>query len=373
MNILWLAWKDYTHPQRGGAEVVLRELTKRQVEDGHNVTILTAKHPGAARHEVLDGMQIIRVGSNRFVHPSMALFYYLRHLRGKFDLVVETVNTAPYFSLPFRGQSRAVAFYHQLARDIWLLETKPPLSHIGYYLLEPVATWLLAQAGTPLITISDSTKRDLMRFGWNPGRMHIISEGIEMEPVADLSQVQKYPRPTMLAFGTLREMKRNLDQIAAFELAKQHIPGLRLKIAGDASSAYGQQVLRRIAGSRFKADIEHIARRTTPEERLMLMRQAHVFTSTAIKEGWGLTITEAASQGTPSVVYDADGLRDSVMHHHTGLVTTPTPAALAQGISDLLADRSLYAKLQRNGWEWSKRITFDQSYKDFKQAMEARP
>lgn len=371
MNILWLAWKDYQHPERGGAEVVLRELMQRQVAEGHQVTLLTAQPPGTPKHEVLDGIEIVRVGNNRFVHPLMALAYYLRHLRGKFDLVIETVNTAPYFSLLFRGQTRAVAFYHQLARDIWFLETKPPLNYLGYYILEPVATWVLARAGTPLITISDSTKRDLARFGWDTGRIHIISEGIEMEPVADLSQVKKFPRPTMLAFGTLREMKRNLDQVEAFELAKQHIPDLQLKIAGDASNAYGQQVLARIAKSRFKADIEHIARRATHEEKVMLMRRSHVFTSTALKEGWGLTITEAASQGTPSVVYDADGLRDSVIHHHTGLVTTRTPAAMAQGISDLLADKSLYAKLQRNGWEWSKQITFDQSYKDFKQIMEA--
>jgi glycosyltransferase involved in cell wall biosynthesis len=369
MNILWLAWKDYTHPEMGGAEVVLRELTKRQIEEGHNVTLLTARHSGASKREMLDGIQVIRVGNNRLIHPFMALVYYLSHLRGKFDLVIETVNTAPYFSLLFRGQAKAVAFYHQLARDIWLLETKPPLSHVGYYLLEPIATWLLARAKTPLVTVSDSTKRDLMRFGWDEKRMHIISEGIEIEPISDLSIVKKYDRPTMLSLGAMRGMKRNMEIVEAFEIAKEIIPNLQLKVAGDASNSYGQQVLKRIKNSRFVADIEYLGR-VSRDQKIELMRRAHVIVSAALKEGWGLTITEANSQGTPAVVYDADGLRDSVVHTKTGLVTAPTPAALAGGITTLLSDPQLYETLQQNAWQWSKQITFDQSYKDFKQIME---
>ena len=369
MKILWLAWKDYTHPERGGAEVVLRELMQRQVAEGHTVALVTARHAGAAKHEILDGIQVIRVGGNRFVHPLLALAYYLAHMRSKFDLVIETVNTAPYFSLLFRGRARAVAFYHQLARDIWFLETKPPLSYIGYYILEPIATWLLAQAKTPLVTISNSTKRDLMRFGWDEQRAHIISEGIEIEPVADLATVKKYGQPTMLALGAMRGMKRNMDLVEAFEIAKEMVPGLKFKIAGDASNVYGQQVLQRIKRSRYASDIEYLGR-VSRKQKIELMQRSHVLASAAIKEGWGLTITEAASQGTPSVVYDADGLRDSVVHYQTGLVTTRTPAAMAQGIVDLLTDRSLYTKLQQNGWEWSKQITFDQSYKDFKQITE---
>lgn len=371
MNILWLAWKDYTHPEMGGAEVVLRELIKRQVAEGHQVTLLTARQPGAPERERMDGLEIIRIGSNRYAHPFQALAYYLRKLRGRFDLVIETVNTAPYFSLWFRGRSKAIALYHQLARDVWFFETKPPISHLGYYVIEPVATWLLSKAKTPLITISESTKRDLARFGWDLDRMHIISEGIEIEPVASLGMVKKYKRPTMLALGAMRGMKRNLHHIEAFETAKEALPELQLKIAGDASSPYGKQVMERISASRYSADIDYLGR-VSRDQKIELMGRAHVLISTALKEGWGLTITEANSQGTPAVVYDADGLRDSVIHKHTGLVTVPSPIALAHAVTQLLTDRGLYEKLQHNAWEWSKQITFDQSYKDFKQILEAK-
>lgn len=370
MNILWLAWKDYTHPARGGAEIVLREIMQRQRAEGHTVTLLTARHPGSSKHDTLDGIRVIRVGNNRYTHPIMALGYYLRHLHGKFDMIIETVNTAPYFALLFRGKARAFAMYHQLAREIWFLEAKAPFSHLGYYLIEPLATWLLGRTRTPLITVSESTRQDLARFGWGLNRSHIISEGIEIQPISSLKNIQKYAQPTMLSFGAMRSMKRTLDQIAAFQLAKRQLPDLQLKIAGDASGEYGKQVLQAIDTSPYRDDITYLGR-VSLQQKIQLMRACHIIAVTSIKEGWGLIITEAASQGTPAVVYDADGQRDSVRHGQSGLVTSPNPAALAEGIVELLTNMPLYNKLQRCGWEWSKLITFEQCYHDFKRITEA--
>jgi glycosyltransferase involved in cell wall biosynthesis len=89
-----------------------------------------------------------------------------------------------------------------------------------------------------------------------------------------------------------------------------------------------------------------------------------------VKEGWGLIVTEAASQGTPAVVYDVDGLRDSVRNGETGLVTrTNTPAELAANINVLLSQPNLYAHTRASGWEWSNIVTFDRSYLEFKEAL----
>ena len=41
---------------------------------------------------------------------------------------------------------------------------------------------------------------------------------------------------------------------------------------------------------------------------------------TSVKEGWGLIVTEAGSQGTPAIVYDVDGLRDIVVESETGVI-----------------------------------------------------
>lgn len=370
MNILWLAWKDQGHPTRGGAEVVLHELIDRQLAEGHNVTLLTAKYPGVKRKEQLpNGLQIIRIGSNRILHSVQALAYYLCFLRGRFGLIIETVNTAPYFSLLFRGRAKGLAFYHQLARKVWFFEAKPPLSYIGFFLIEPASTWLLSRARTPLVTVSESTKQDLSHFGWSTNRTHIISEGICFEPIKTLSEVKKFDNPTVLSLGAFRGMKRTLDQIHAFEIAKQTIPNLQMKIAGDTTGKYGEQVLTAINKSSCRKDIEVLGR-VDEQQKKQLMQKSHVITVTSVKEGWGLIVTEAASQGTPAIVYDTDGLRDSVRHHETGLVVSPGPERLAAATVFSLRDKQRYHSMRLAAWKWSKRITFDKSYQDLKQAVE---
>lgn len=368
-KILWFNWKDMGHPSAGGAEVVLWELAQRMVAEGHEVTLLTCGYAGAKHYETVDGVSVIRVGTNRYLHSAQALAYYTRNLRDKFDVVIEMVNTAPYFGVFFGRRSKRYLFYHQLAREVWFHEAPAPISQVGYYVMEPLGTRLLARAGVPVITVSDSTRRDLADYGFAEDSIHIISEGIELEPVADLAAITKFDKPTLLGLGAMRAMKRTLDQVSAFELAKKQLPDLQLKLAGSATGAYGERVLARIAASPYKDDIEYCGR-VTAEEKLRLMQRSHALLSTSVREGWGLVVTEAASQSTPAVVYDAHGLRDSVRNNQTGVVTAANPAALADGVISLLGDEQRYQVIRRAAWEWSKEITFDQSYRDLKKVLE---
>jgi hypothetical protein len=52
-----------------------------------------------------------------------------------------------------------------------------PLNVLGYA-LEPIYLWLLRDR--KVITISESTKSDLLRYGFKPGNVSIVSEGIEI-------------------------------------------------------------------------------------------------------------------------------------------------------------------------------------------------
>lgn len=365
MRVLWISWKDWLHPQAGGAEVVMHELAKRQAMDGHKVTVLTALYPGAATQEDIEGVRMIRLKGNRYLQPIIGLVYYARHLRNKFDLVVEAVNTAPYFSPFFRGKAKSVLVYHQLARKIWFYEAPLPVAVIGYTILEPIATFLMGKSKSTVIAMSESTKRDLIRFGFNPHKIRIISEGIECQPINDLADYKKFAEPTMLSHGVIRNMKRTLDQVKAFEIAKKQIPNLKMKISGSANGKYGKKVLEYVAASPYVKDIEYLGH-TTEDQKMRLMQKCHIITVTSVKEGWGLIVTEANSQGTPAVVYDIDGLRDSVKHDETGTITASTPQDLADGIVRALSHTDLYERFSRAAWAYSKQLTFRQSYNDFK-------
>ncbi len=361
MRILWLSWKDRAHPQAGGAEVVTEQLIKRLARDGHKVTLLCAGFAGCTPRTQTDGYTVVRVGGRFSVY--WKAYSYYRAQQESFDLVVEEVNTIPFFA-KWYAHTKVVLFFHQLAREVWLYEMRPPLSWVGY-LLEPLYLRLIA--GPPTVTVSESSKADLVRHGFNKERISIISEGIELIPIHSL--LQKPHEVTILSLGAIRSMKRVVDIVCAYEIAKRTLPRLRLIVAGSVHGAYGKKVLSLISRSRYVSDIVYEGR-VSPERKRDLLAQAHAIMVASVKEGWCLVVTEANAMGTPAAVYNVDGLRDSVRNNKTGRIAkTNTPQGLADALVTLLSDKRAYESMRFEAWAWSRLITFDQCYADFKQAL----
>ena len=362
MNILWFTWKDGRHPAAGGAETVNEELAKRLARDGHRVLFIVGGFPGGESHEERDGFRIVRLG-NRYTVYWEAFRYYRKHLSAEsFDIVVDEVNTVPFFASRYAKARSHYLFVHQLCREIWFHQISFPFGIIGF-LLEPIYLRLLRKIR--VITVSESTKRDLMRYGFDSERIDIIPEGIDIEPLESLESVEKYETPTLLSFGVIRSMKRTIDQFRAFEIAKKSVPNLRFLVAGSVGERYGGKFLEAVKRSPYRDDIEYLGR-VSQARKIELMHRSHLISVTSVKEGWGLIVSEAASQGTPAVVYTVDGLRDSVRDSETGIVVSKnTPEHLAKGIVNLLENPSEYDRLRRNAWEWSRELTFDRSYEAF--------
>lgn len=364
MRLLWLSWKDLSHPQAGGAEVVAHELASRLAAAGHEVILLTAGWPGAPLEATRDGYRVIRVGGRYSVYLQ-AWRYYRRHLRGWPQLVIDECNTMPFFA-GWYTRVPTVMFFHMLCRQIWFYQFPQPLSTIGY-LAEPLYLRLLRRGR--VLTVSDSTRADLRRHGFRHRSIAVLPEATNLPPVRTLAAATKAARPMILVFGSIRPMKRTLEQIQAFELARDRLPQLQLTVAGDATGPYGDRVLRYLRTSRHAAAITY-AGRPTDARKLQLMRGAHLLLAAAVKEGWGLTVTEAATQGTPAVAYNADGLRDSIRDGATGrLAATNTPAGLADAIVATLTDPATYTRYQRAAWTWARGLTFDRMYEAFCAAL----
>jgi glycosyltransferase involved in cell wall biosynthesis len=78
------------------------------------------------------------------------------------------------------------------------------------------------------------------------------------------------------------------------------------------------------------------------------------------REGWGLVVTECNACGTPAVVYDVPGLRDSVRHMETGLVVRSSPHSMADGMLRLTRDPELFERLRLEAQSWSRTFTYEQ-------------
>jgi glycosyltransferase involved in cell wall biosynthesis len=292
--------------------------------------------------------------------------YYRKHLVGWADVVIDEVNTVPFFAKYYVREPN-ILFVHQLCREIWFYQLPKVLGWVGY-LAEPVYLRMLSDRKA--VTVSESTRKDLMRFGFDPARIEVITQGITVEAAPDISAIQKYADPTLLSIGAIRAMKRTMDQVEAFEIAKAKIPNLKLKIAGDASDGYGKRVLKRIAASPYRDDIEYLGR-VGEGHKIELMRKSHLVLQTAIKEGWGLTVTEAAAQGTPAIVYDVDGLRDSVSEMLTGRVVERSPELMAEAIVKILGRGDMYVDVRMAAWARSRELNFAKSCAGLMQSLEA--
>ena len=83
-------------------------------------------------------------------------------------------------------------------------------------------------------------------------------------------------------------------------------------------------------------------------------------------------VTEANSVGTPAVVYDTPGLRDSTRAGQTGLVCPPAePRGLADAAVSLLSNHAEYQRLRAAAWEESRKLNWDQTAQAFLAAVDA--
>lgn len=360
MKFLWFTWKDLAHPLAGGAEVENEEIAARLCSQGHEVTFVVGGFQGGKEQETIKGYKVIRVGGALSVYWK-AYRYYKKHLVGWADVIIEEINTIPFFTSCY-AKEKNILLYHQLCRKVWFYQMIFPLNVIGYT-VEPIYVWLLRK--NKIITISESSKRDLMRYGYKSQNINIIPMGIEIDPCSNPVKIKKFDEPTVLSLGAIRAMKRPDHQIRAFEIAKESIPELKLKIAGGGKGRYFERVMAQIKSSKYASSIEYLGR-ITIEKKIELMGKSHLILVTSVKEGWGLIVTEANSQGTPAVVYDIDGLRDSTKDGITGVVIKEnTPVALAKELVKLLRDKERYNKMAANAYNMALDCNFKRSSDTF--------
>ena len=110
--------------------------------------------------------------------------------------------------------------------------------------------------------------------------------------------------------------------------------------------------------------------RVSEDEKVSLLQASDLLIACAVREGWGLTVTEAARRGTPAAAYDVPGLRDSILDGRTGVLTPPTPAALAAAAESLLRDPGRYEQVRHAAWDRARNLSWERTTDAFEQALQ---
>jgi trehalose synthase len=161
-------------------------------------------------------------------------------------------------------------------------------------------------------------------------------------------------RPIILQVSRFDRFKDPLGVIHAYQLAKEFVPSLQLVLAGGgaADDPEGDVVLgevREAAGS--DPDI-HVLSSGHYTDRTInaLQTGADIVLQKSLREGFGLTVTEAMWKGKPVIGGNTGGIRLQLMNHRTGfLVDTPEGAAMR--IRYLLFERQRIGQIGQNARE----------------------
>lgn len=153
----------------------------------------------------------------------------------------------------------------------------------------------------------------------------------EIDAIFDLFEISK-ENPMVLQISRFDRFKDPVGVIEAYRIAKKFHPKLQLVLAGGtaADDPEGEAVFEEVKLA--KEDDPHIFILKLPDasNRIVnaLQRAAKIVIQKSLKEGFGLTVTEALWKSKPVVGGNVGGIRLQIVDHKTGfLVNTKEGAA----------------------------------------------
>ncbi len=327
MRIVAVNWRDLTHPLAGGAEVMVDRLLDGLAARGHDVALVcggpVAQHP----------YEVINAGGtySQYLRAPVACLTRFRDA----DVVIDAENGLPYFSPLWRRRPSVCLVFH-LHTDQWRTRFPVPVAGACSWLERAIMP--LVYRNRPFVAISRSTSESLQAVGVPPDHITVIESGVDIPTVP---VPEKSDQPLFVSLNRIVPHKRIDLLVKAWEIAGPEIGG-KLVIAGD-GPALG--AVRRLAAAVPNVEV---AGRVSEEVKLDLLGRSWALLSAAHHEGWGMSVTEAATFGTPALAVDAPGIRDAVLDGVTGLLVRETdgsaiPRALA-------AAMILFAKDPEQRW-----------------------
>ncbi|MEU2090839.1 glycosyltransferase family 4 protein [Nocardia beijingensis] len=338
-EVLLLCWRDTGHPQGGGSERYLEQVGAQLAARGVKVTLRTARYPGAARRERVDGIDISRAGGRYTVYPRALAALLLGRiglgpLRGvRPDAVIDTQNGIPFFATAVTSAPSVVLVHHG-HREQWPVAGRL-VGRVGWWIESRLSPRVHRR--NQYLTVSLPSAEELATLGVDRSRIAVVRNGAEPVPVdAPTGAAEtRTPAPTVVVLSRLVPHKQIEDALAAVALLRDRVPGLRLDVIGD---GWWADNLRDNARELGIADAVTFHGHVDERRKHELLARAWVHVLPSRKEGWGLAVIEAAQHGVPTVGYRSSrGLTDSIVDGATGILVDDV-TQLADAVGDLLDD-----------------------------------
>src|SRR6266496_125984 len=293
-------------------------------------------------------------------------FSISEHIRIPLALMREQVTLfhAPHYVLPPLVPCRSVVTIHDCIH-LMFPQYLPSRFALAY---ARTSIELAARRATRIMTVSESSKRDILRFvDVKPDKIDVIynafDERFGVEPreedVVRVRERYQLHDEFVLYAGNVKPHKNLERLIEAFDLVrKRGLDHLRLVLIGDEISKYAG-LRRAVHQHQLHKYVRFLG--YLPEETLAVMyRLAGVFVFPSLYEGFGLPPLEAMASGTPVVTSNVSSMPE-VAAGAAVLVDPYDPGAIADGIERVLTDEGLRTDLRRRGLARAHQFSWESS------------
>ena len=348
-RIHMLAWRDLDDVEAGGSEVHAHNIASIWAQAGVEVMHRTSYAAGHPAHVRRAGYAVVRKAGRYMVFPrSVAAEVAGRN--GHRDALIEIWNGVPFMSPLWCRGPRAV-WLHHVHGPMWEMSLPPGLARAGRILEEKIAPRFYR--GTPIVTLSNSSRDELIdEMGLAPEQITVVHPGVDQRFTPGEGKTRN---PHVLAVARLVPVKNFARLIRIMTRVRAAVPNAYLSIVGD---GYEREDLNALIDELDAQDYIRLLGHLDDDDVLDLYQSAWVVASTSIREGWGMTLTEAAASGTPCVATDIAGHRDATVDGVAGLLGT-TDDELVDHLVSVLTDADLRERLSKGAIDRAAELTWE--------------
>src|SRR5688500_3758797 len=274
------------------------------------------------------------------------------------------VYHAPHYVLPAAVMCPSVVTIH----DCIHLMFPQYLPNRRAYLYARTVVWAAAQRADAILTVSEASKRDILRFfDVKPEKVVVVHNAIDErfwtppadDEVARVRERYQLEHGFVLYAGNIKPHKNLVRLIEAFDEIRKHgFEDLKLLIIGDEISRL--PALRRAVHRHKLHKHVRFLGYLSDETLAVLYRLAAAFVFPSLYEGFGLPPLEAMASGTPVVTSNVSSLPE-VAGDAAVLVDPYDVDSIVEGLRRVLDDPAFAAELGRRGQERAREFSWERS------------
>jgi glycosyltransferase involved in cell wall biosynthesis len=365
LSVMMLTWE---FPPRiiGGISPHVYYLSKSLARNGAKVYVVTCDFPGAPQHEVVDGVQVLRIDSYKNPSPDFATWVYLMNVNMQKEAAA-LVNSLGgkidvFHAHDWLVATAGIGLKHVFRKPLFATMHSTEIGrrngiHFDYErMIHETEAWLTYEAWKVICCSDYMVSHVRWAFGLPEDKLVMVPNGVNTEVYAghgeDLREFRSkfaLPEEKIVLFVGRLVYEKGVHVLVNAVPKVLEKANAKFIIVGN---GYMKEQLSGLVKSMGLVHKVLFTGFVDDETLRKLQRCADVSVVPSLFEPFGIVALEAMAARSPVVVSDTGGLSEIVEHDISGVkVYVNNPDSLAWGINRILIDDGFANWLRTNAFK----------------------